>query len=181
MGPAFLGGATQHLKAPPIVPILIGETIYNLRAALDYLVYELFHLDTGKSHSGTKFLIENTVGSWNAHFPAGISKRELAKFWLHQLSASYQASLKGLQPCFGCKWTKTLRDLSNPDKHRRLLTVVATVEQPSYGAIGGFGPVMVTFQLTTKVAFEDTSLVVETLKLLQKQVADVIRADLSKA
>src|SRR2546423_9773059 len=118
-GPAFLGGSTQTIKAPPIVPILIGETIYNLRTALDYLVYQLFYLDTGNLSSRTKFPIEDHKKSWNNYFPtAGTTAQERRKMWLYQLSAVHQAAIKGLQPCFGCNWTAKIRDLSNPDKHR---------------------------------------------------------------
>jgi hypothetical protein len=68
----FSGGArggTQYVSAPPILAILIGETIYNLRAALDYLVFELAHLDTGKPQGGTKFLIEDSEKVWHGHLP----------------------------------------------------------------------------------------------------------------
>ena len=59
----FLSG-TRYINPPPILPILIGETIYNLRAALDYLVYELFYLDTGETTNITKFVIEDSEQSW---------------------------------------------------------------------------------------------------------------------
>jgi hypothetical protein len=39
----WLGGPDPAVK--PSVSILLGETTYNLRAALDYLVYELALLD----------------------------------------------------------------------------------------------------------------------------------------
>src|SRR5436309_1128025 len=44
---------------PPICSILIGETIYNQRAALDYLIYELALLDSGRIQDGTQFPIES--------------------------------------------------------------------------------------------------------------------------
>src|SRR5215831_11863276 len=42
----------------PIISVLIGEAVYNLRAALDYLVYELAFLDTGSIKDGTQFPID---------------------------------------------------------------------------------------------------------------------------
>ena len=174
-GPAFLSGATQLIKAPPIIPILIGETIYNLRTALDYLVYQLFNLDTGQLSNRTKFPIEDTEKSWDQYFPSpSTNSKQLKKMWLHRLTTSHKTAIKRLQPCFGNQWTATLRDLSNPDKHRHLIAAPVTTNQPSYGAIAG--PVMVTFEITSKVAFEDTTLVMETLDLLQQEVADVIEA-----
>ena len=38
---------------PPVVGVVIGKTIYNLRSALDYLVYELAILDSGRVVNGT--------------------------------------------------------------------------------------------------------------------------------
>ncbi len=176
MGPAFVSGGTEYINAPPILAILIGETLYNLRGALDYLVYELFYLDTGGIENGTKFLIEDSIASWNNHLSSpGTAGRRRRKLWLYRLTMAHKTALQALQPCYGCTWTARLRDLSNPDKHRRLTTIVASVNHGGHGAIG-FGPVMVTTHLTTKVAFEDGSFVVETLKLLQKEVADVIEA-----
>ena len=43
----------------PIWGILVGETVYNLRAALDYLVYELAILDSGQIQEYTQFPIED--------------------------------------------------------------------------------------------------------------------------
>jgi hypothetical protein len=176
-GPAFVSGSVQYITSPPILAILIGETVYNLRSALDYLVYELVYLDTGRPKHGTKFLIEDTTQKWNSHVPTAQTPPEKRrKMWLHGLTAAHQAALKRLQPCFGCKWTKTLRDISNPDKHRHLTLVEAAVHSSGHGAIGAVGPVMVTTQLTTKVAFDDGTLVTETLNELQEEVTRVIEA-----
>ncbi len=49
-----LGKATFTIEPmSPIISILIGETIYNLRSALDYLVYDLAQLDAQKVIKGT--------------------------------------------------------------------------------------------------------------------------------
>ena len=55
--------ATQQV--PHIIKILIGEIVYNLRAALDYLVYELAHLDSGRIIDMTQFLIEESPEDFN--------------------------------------------------------------------------------------------------------------------
>src|SRR5437016_970997 len=39
------------------IAIIVGEICYNLRAALDYLIYELDLLDCGQVQDGTQFLI----------------------------------------------------------------------------------------------------------------------------
>src|SRR5439155_13835682 len=46
--------------APLKYGVLVGETVYNLRAALDYLVYELAINDSGRPQEGTQFPIESS-------------------------------------------------------------------------------------------------------------------------
>jgi hypothetical protein len=177
MGPAFLSRSSHRIDVPPIVTILIGETIYNLRSALDYLVYELFYLDTGKIKKNTKFPVESSPKEWNKYFPfPGMLGKQRHKLWLYRLSTSHQAAIKALQPCFGCKWTAPFSSLSNLDKHRHLTVVEATAEHMGHGAIAGPGAVMVSVQVASKIAFQDGSLVVETLKLFEKEISDVIEA-----
>jgi hypothetical protein len=48
----------EALPAPAIAPIIIGEICYNLRCALDYLVFELARLDSGRSPQLIQFPIE---------------------------------------------------------------------------------------------------------------------------
>lgn len=99
------------LPAPaPIIGILIGEAVYNLRAALDYLAHELALLDS-KSIQKTQFPIcDRHKDFW---------KDGKAKT-LPGVSDAHIAAIEVLQPYKGCAWTKTLRDLSNPDKHREI-------------------------------------------------------------
>src|ERR1022692_3409696 len=47
------------IPVPIDVPIIIGETVYNLRSALDFLVFVLAWADSGKRQEGTQFLIED--------------------------------------------------------------------------------------------------------------------------
>lgn len=52
---------TANCVGPPmIVGILFGEIAYNLRNALDYLVFELARLDSGSVQDKTQFPIENS-------------------------------------------------------------------------------------------------------------------------
>ena len=80
---------------PAMLGILIGETIYNLRAILDYLVYELAILDSGQIQKGTQFPIEDTESEfdsqsyllssvWEFKTPAEFSGKQ--DYWIkHQL------------------------------------------------------------------------------------------------
>src|SRR5688572_14299371 len=44
---------------PLMLPVVISDAIHNMRAALDYIVYELAREDSGKVKDGTQFLIED--------------------------------------------------------------------------------------------------------------------------
>lgn len=104
-------GANRRAAAPPpIFRILIGEIVYNLRAALDYLVYELAILDSGSSKSGTQFPIEQTA--------KGFADRR--RRFLNGLTDDHVAAIERLQPYAGSEWAGRLASLSNPDKHRHL-------------------------------------------------------------
>ena len=56
-------------ESPEILPILVGEIIYNLRAALDYLVYELSLLDANGpiAERSPQFIIEDGPEGWQSH------------------------------------------------------------------------------------------------------------------
>lgn len=100
-------------RCPPEIGILVGETVYNLRAALDYLVYELAILDSGHVQEKTQFPIESCESEWESN-----QDRRLAG-----LNPTHKALIKCLQPYRECDWTGVLRDISNPDKHRTLTLV----------------------------------------------------------
>ena len=48
-------------EPPPMFGVRIGEIVHNLRAALDYLVFQLAILDSGSEQQGTQFPIESTA------------------------------------------------------------------------------------------------------------------------
>src|ERR1700731_4138428 len=69
---------------PMRIAILIGEICYNLRAALDYLVFELAKLDSGAPQEGTQFPIVDA----KKDFEAGVGR------WLKGISASHVAAIE---------------------------------------------------------------------------------------
>lgn len=168
---------------PAELSILIGEVLYNLRASLDYLVYELSALDSGSYKSGTQFLIEDT--------PDSFQRRR--KTHLKGINDSYVAAIERLQACNGIKWTQLLRTLSNPDKHRHLVinthsTKVVTSETTQPTDLGGSGDglffelafktngrkMYVNIQVAFFTAFEDGLPVVDSLQEIKTQVAQVL-------
>jgi hypothetical protein len=66
----------------------------------------------------------------------------MGKRHLRGLSDHHIRAIEALQPYKGIEWTKTLRDISNPDKHRHLIPV--QVQTPPYvfahwaGEVGDF-------------------------------------------
>lgn len=163
--------------------ILTGEICYSLRAALDYLIYELAILDSGKISPRTQFPIEDKK--------KGFAHRQKIG-WLNGLNAAHVAAIEVLQPYRGCQWTKVLRDLSNVDKHVRLvlkqgsfvLDIFPNAERLRFLDIPGTekrarDPVSgkemnVKLNLTVEIQFSDGTPVIETLKEIHSRVADTI-------
>lgn len=114
----FVRVHTGTAQIPDRVRILTGDIANNLRSALDYLIAQLAELDTGIEQSGTQFPIEDT--------PKGFKGR--IKTYLRGLTETHIAVIERLQPYKGINWTKQLRALSNPDKHRKLHIVVGTFD-----------------------------------------------------
>lgn len=112
---------TEQVTPSPVIldplrnraSVLVGEIVYNLRAALDYLVYVLAEEDSGTRQNATQFPIEDSQQGFTAH----------RHTWLKGVSDEHAAIIRQFQPYRGCEWTRILRDLSNPDKHRELVTV----------------------------------------------------------
>jgi hypothetical protein len=125
MGP--LAEAPFQLPGP-MLSVYLGEAIYNLRAALDYLVYELAWLDSGEIQKQTQFPIESSAeqfkGRQTGHYIERKSgkqpKKRSCTITLAGVNSLHLGWLERYQPYKRCKWTKLLNALSNPDKHREL-------------------------------------------------------------
>jgi hypothetical protein len=161
---------------------LIGEICYNLRCALDYLVYALAELDAGSPQKGTQFPIIDMANDF-----AGRGKAMLSG-----VNFAHVAKIEGLQPYNGCKWTGRLRDLSNMDKHRHIVpsggntqvTVHSGLEK-DLTRICGFKrkaphpitgeDVDVKVHILGEITFADRSLVIDTLYELKTQVANTLQ------
>jgi hypothetical protein len=103
---------------PVFLPLVVSDAIHNMRAALDYIVYELARHDSGTVQEDTQFPIENfKVGSNGGGFEAKVKRR------LRGLTQAHVGAIERLQPYNGVEWTRTLRDISNPDKHRTLIAL----------------------------------------------------------
>jgi hypothetical protein len=84
--------ANEPLPVDPTISILVGEVAYNLRAALDYLVYELSIVDSPRQEpTMTQFPICSSPGSWER------SRRTRIRL----LSDAHVTDIKKLQPATG--------------------------------------------------------------------------------
>ena len=157
--------------APPIFGVLVGEAVYNLRAALDYLIFELSFFDTRSIQDGTQFPIEDTSQGWRRRISK--SKDPRRPNWCEFLTPIHQAAIMKLQPCAGCKWTGMLRSLSNPDKHRTL-TIVQFDTQDNAAAGVSHTSMYVSHNFTIDITFDDGAPVIKTLQILQAEVTSVL-------
>ena len=109
-----IGTATAPFNqpAPPKASRLIGEVIQSLRKALDYLVYELACFDSKSIVENTQFVIVDSENDFRKNM-----------WHLKELTGEHITMFQRLQPYNGCNWTKLIRDLSNPDKHRTLTAI----------------------------------------------------------
>ena len=141
----------KYPETPPMLPVIVSDAIQNLRMALDYIVYELAIKDSGQPQDGTQFLIEGCKGfrKKGSHCPTcGLGKTphgfEFRRHsYLKGISTPHIGMIESYQPYKGIEWTKTLRDISNRDKHRTL-TLLSTAGRsvlvtPRESQTGGHG------------------------------------------
>lgn len=108
----------------PRISITVGETAYNIRSSLDYLIYAIARTNNYlREVRGTQFPLEDYEemywARWTGKTPDG---KKVAQF-LRKVPRGVAEDLAHYQPFSGCKWAELLRDLSNPDKHRHLTTL----------------------------------------------------------
>ncbi len=165
-----IGTATAPVNRPASLRVsrLIGETIQNLRTALEYLVYQLACFDAKSSVEKTQFVIVD-------------SEKEFRKntWHLNGLTGEHMAMFERLQPYNGCNWTKLIRDLSNPDKHKTLTAVshpvTVRINDSNTDAILAGKQVDVNSYASVHITFSDGSPVIETLEQLVSEVAHVLK------
>ena len=109
-----------HFPAiPEDLALAISDTIHNLRAPLDYPVYELAFKDSGSIQEGTQFPLEHCRTGRSPH-GSEIGFDSVVGRYLKGIKPEHVAIVERFQPYNGHDWARNLRDLSNPDKHRRL-------------------------------------------------------------
>lgn len=105
---------SKSLTVPLRLSLPVSDCIHNLRAALDYLVYELAILDSGDVQEGSQFPIEDDPQVFH------IGRRNTD---LCGLRDDHVLAIETLQPYKGVQWTKTLRSISNPGNQNHLIPI----------------------------------------------------------
>ncbi|HLJ14758.1 MAG TPA: hypothetical protein VKV15_09700 [Bryobacteraceae bacterium] len=103
---------------PPSIPLMIGDCVQNLRAALDYLVWELVLVNRARPSSKNQFPICDDKKGFAKQKPRGR---------LNGVSEGVAEEIEKLQPYNDGAQTNPLRRidyLSVCNRHRRLLVVV---------------------------------------------------------
>ena len=121
----------------PIVPIeysvRLGEIVYNLRSALDQLLWQLVHVNYKAPGRHNEFPISNDESRFN----------EVVKTKLKGVSQLSLDRIREMQP-FGevDKWSalETLHFLCNIDKHRSVILPFYSVDRCSAAYNGGGDP-----------------------------------------
>lgn len=98
-------------KPAPVaeIAVMAGEVIYNLRCALDYLIYQLAWLDSGAPQEMTQFPVEDRRAKYWGQLRGGR---------LRGVSEAHALMLEEYQPFRACEWIEHFQRLSNDDKHK---------------------------------------------------------------
>ena len=121
----------------PIVPIgysvRLGEIVYNLRSALDQLIWQLVHANYKTPGRHNEFPLLNDESRFN----------ETVKSKLKGVSQKSLDKIKEMQPfCKNDEWDalKTLHSLCNTDKHRSVIFPSYSVDRCKVTYHGGGNP-----------------------------------------
>jgi hypothetical protein len=114
----------RHVHVPRL-SLTFGEVAYNVRSALDYLIYSIARANNnGVEVSGTQFPLEDSSSRYWARWTGTDAKtgKQVART-LNKIPQDVAKDLAHYQPFAKCSWAELLRDISNPDKHRHLTTL----------------------------------------------------------
>jgi hypothetical protein len=114
----------------PRMSLTVGEIAYNVRSALDFLVYSIARANNnGVEVDGTQFPMEDVEsrywGRWSG--TDDTTGRRIARY-LDKIPKTVADDLAHYQPFANCRWAELLRDISNRDKHRHLSTLTTSTK-----------------------------------------------------
>lgn len=156
--PKAKGKKKVHVaKRPPVeISILAGEAVYQMRSALDHLVFQIIKKNSATLHTGWQK---------NCSFPIWLARptrtppvpKSAFSRQLPGISDAAFACIEGMQPYNGTNAVRTclrfLGHLSDIDKHRYLNVMCARVRKTEYvRGDSGFG-------LTTEETIDHRALI----------------------
>lgn len=109
---------------PPLVPLIAGDVLQNLRSALDYLACALVVRNSGKVTKDTAFPIFDDA----AKYQAGCARKVEG---MHQFAKDEISKIEPYQGGDNTLWR--LHRLNNIDKHRLLFTAEGAVKMMNPG------------------------------------------------
>jgi hypothetical protein len=165
--------------------VWVGETLFNLRGALDYLVYEIACVCNQHRHvRNTQFPIcddpEVFMAQATGKHPR-TGKRVTCR--LKHVPPAVVARIAELQPCSdpACEWTRLLRELSNPAKHegigsfRSAGQFLPSSHPELRGLVADDEEGTESHYFTAQVFFKEPRLdVVDTLEWIQREVRALV-------
>lgn len=165
--PIATAGFPVNRPAPLKTSRLIGEVIQPLRKSLEYLAYELVRFDSKSIKEQTQFIIVDSPEKFRSNL------------WrLDGLIPEHIAMFEMLQPYKGCNWTKLIRDLSNPDKHKTLTAikhpVALSLDPSNTEAILAGNNVSMDSYASIKITFSNGTPVIKGLEQLVLDVTKTI-------
>lgn len=134
----------EFLELPPAITpqddlrVRVGECVYNLRAALDYVVFVV----SGYRKGTAQFPLEDTPQGFRRRITGKHPKSgEAMRPFLAGVHPRHRRLIRSVQPYKGITWSRRLRVISNRDKHRELVVVDAISKQVlTRTTIGGLYP-----------------------------------------
>jgi hypothetical protein len=102
----------------------VGDAVQNIRAALDYLAYELIAVETGSYYEMSQFPI-----AWKAEAHSAREQETIVKLGRHwEIIRRYEPYEGGEPRALVDSLFGHLKTLSNQDKHRLLVPAAAALE-----------------------------------------------------
>lgn len=133
------------LEEPPsVISLAAGDTVHNMRSALDHIVYEISSKQV-VNPSGTAFPIQTKEDDWDKRDKKDTIQRGSGLHQVRYLPDSAQTLIQNLQPCprpemfepdmFGPnrERLRELHDFDIADKHKNLNLAVTYAQHASVG------------------------------------------------
>ena len=176
----------------PRISITLGEVAYNVRSAMDFLVYSIARAtNNGIEVRGTQFPLESTSHRYWARWTGrDVKTSQRVPRMLNKIPQEVAKDLANYQPFAKCIWAELPTVISSPDKHRHLTTLGTSAEfipdRPVLRVIdakSGSQTIHLKGKVQISVTLEfrgDTIDVIDASNLVQREATALIRSYASR-